>query len=260
MADAGAADAVTVDAFFRGGFHLVQPAGRGHRAGLDALLVAAAVPDGFAGHAVDLGAGAGAAGLAVAARCPAARVTLVDNAPQMLACAERSLALPQNAHLRARAGVLAADVALAGAARAAAGLADNSFDFAIMNPPFNAACDRATPDALRRAAHVMPDGLLERWLRTAAAVLRPRGGLAAIARPQALGALIAACAGRFGDLAVVPVHPRADAAAIRVVLRARKGARGALQLAPPLVLHAEGRALSPAAEAIVNGRAPLFAG
>ena len=56
----------------------------GHRAGMDAMMLAAAVPSGFAGRLADFGAGAGAAGLAVASRCPAAEVVLVENAPEML--------------------------------------------------------------------------------------------------------------------------------------------------------------------------------
>ncbi|TIT19251.1 MAG: methyltransferase, partial [Mesorhizobium sp.] len=82
--------------------------------------------------------------------------------------------------------VLTADVMLTGKARGEAGLADNSFDFVIMNPPFNAAEDRATPDQLRKQAHVMEDGLFESWIRSAAAVAKPRGGLAVIARPEQL--------------------------------------------------------------------------
>jgi len=135
MADA------TIDAFHRGAFFLAQPAGRGHRAGLDAMILAGAVPTGFAGNLADLGAGAGAAGLAVAARCPDARVVLVERDAEMAAYARRSLALPQNAAFRGRAGVLVADVTLSGEARAAAGLCDRAFDFAIMNPPFNAPAD-----------------------------------------------------------------------------------------------------------------------
>ena len=46
----------TVDAFHRGAFLLAQPAGRGHRAGLDAMILAAAVPSGFTGRLADLGA------------------------------------------------------------------------------------------------------------------------------------------------------------------------------------------------------------
>ena len=133
----------TIDAFHRGAFFLVQPAGRGHRAGLDAMVLAAAVPSGFAGRLADLGAGAGAAGLAVAARCADANITLVERDPEMLGYARRTLALPQNAALRGRAEILDADVTLSGEARAAAGLEDSAFDYAIMNPPFNTAADRA---------------------------------------------------------------------------------------------------------------------
>ena len=51
----------TIDAFHRGNFWLVQPRGKGHRAGMDAMMLAAAVPSHFAGRLADFGAGAGAA-------------------------------------------------------------------------------------------------------------------------------------------------------------------------------------------------------
>lgn len=248
----------TCDAFHRGSFWLVQPRDAGHRAGMDALMLAAAVPSDFRGHLLDFGAGAGAAGLAVASRCPEAKVTLVEQSPEMAAFAARTLAHEGNAALNPRVSLLEADVTLAGKARAAAGLADNACDFVIMNPPFNTARDRATPDQLRKQAHVMEDGLFESWLRSAAAVVRPRGGLALIARPQSLGPILAAIAGRFGSAEIVPIHPRTDAAAIRIVVRARRAARGALTLCPPLVLHDHGHKLSPRADAISNGQESLF--
>lgn len=253
------AEAATIDAFHRGGFYLVQPQGRGHRSGVDAMLLAAAVPGSFAGRLADLGAGAGAAGLAVAARCREAHVVLVERAPEMAAFAERSLALAENAALARRAGVLIADVGLGGRARAAAGLADGSFDFVIMNPPFNQSRDRPTPDVLKQAAHVMPAGGLDAWLRTAAAIAKPRAGLALIARPAQLAEILAGLAGRFGSAAIMPILPHADRAAIRLVVRAIRGARGALTLLPPLALHERGGNLFTArAEAINNGRAALF--
>ncbi len=249
----------TFDAFHRGGFFLAQPARGGHRAGMDALALAAAVPSGFAGRLADLGAGAGAAGFAVASRCPVASIVLVENSPVMAGYARQSLDLPESARLRGRVSVLEADIALTGKARTAAGLADNSFDFAIMNPPFNAEIDRATPDDLKRQAHVMEDGLFEAWLRTAAAIVRPRGGLAVIARPASLAPILAALAGRFGSAQIVPVHARADAPAIRIVLRATRGARGELSLMPPLILHeGSGGGFSGRAEAINAGQASLF--
>jgi len=249
----------TVDAFHRGDFFLVQPRGRGHRAGMDAMMLAAAVPSSFSGRLADFGAGAGAAGLAVASRCKQARVVLVELSPDMTEYAQLTLAHADNAHLAQRASIIEADVTLTGKRRQAAGLADAAFDFVIMNPPFNAGVDRPTPDPLKREAHVMiGDGSFEGWLRTAAAVVRPGGGMAIIARPDSLAAILAALKGRFGGAAILPIHPRAETPAIRVVLRAVRGSRAGLALYPPLVLHAEGDRFSVRADAINNGLASLF--
>jgi tRNA1(Val) A37 N6-methylase TrmN6 len=177
----------------------------------------------------------------------------------MVTFAERTLALEENAHLRPRVGIVAADVTLTGERRVAAGLADSSFDFVIMNPPFNPASHRMTPDTLRQQAHVMGDELFERWLRSAAAVLRPGGRLALIARPESLPAILPALPGRFGSAEVAPVQPRVDTSAIRVILRAVRGSRAALALRPALVLHDDGDDLfSARADAINNGRNSLF--
>ncbi len=51
-----------------------------------------ALPPGFSGHAVDLGGGAGLVSRRILARHPAARVTLIDPAPEMIALAEREAA------------------------------------------------------------------------------------------------------------------------------------------------------------------------
>lgn len=249
----------SVDAFHRGRFVVVQPVGRGHRSGVDAMLVAAAVPSNFSGRLADFGAGAGAAGLAVAVRCPFAEVTLVERDPEMAAFAHRSIAHEANAGLLPRLSLIEADVALAGQSRVDSGLCDRSFNHVIMNPPFNLAHDRASPDRLKSDAHVMPDGLCEDWLRSAAAVLKPGGGVSVIARPALMNDLLSACKGRFGGIRIVPVLPRPDEAAIRVVLTGIGGSRAQLSLEPPLVLHGKtGNAFSARANSIINGEAGLF--
>jgi tRNA1(Val) A37 N6-methylase TrmN6 len=249
----------TIDAFGRGAFHLVQPSDKGHRAGTDALMLAAAVPSGFSGIVADLGAGVGAAGLALLARCPQAKALLVERSPEMVEWAQRTLALEANAALANRATLLQADVTLTGAARRAAGLADNSVDFAILNPPFNALPDRSSPDGLRAEAHVMTPDLFEAWLRTAAAIARPKGGVAVIARPQSLPDILAAFTGRFGRAEIIPVLPRPDKAAVRIIVRGELGSRAALSLLPPLVVHTPtGNGFSERADAINNGRTSLF--
>lgn len=255
------AAATTVDAFHRGRFVLVQPARGAHRAGMDAMVLAAALPDAFAGVAYDFGAGAGAVGLALTARCPGANAVLVESEPDMVRCAQATLGHAANAALAGRVRVLQADVALAGHARCAAGLDDRSADAVLMNPPFNDARDRAAASALRVRAHVMAPDMEERWLRSAAAVLKPGGIVALIARPASLASLLAALAGRFGDIELMALHPTPGQAAIRIVLRARRGRRGALSILPPLTLHeADGTAFTRQADAVINGRRPLFEG
>ena len=107
----------------------------------------------------DLGAGAGAAGFAVASRLPDAEVVLVERSPDMAEFARKSLALAENAPFSSRIAVLETDVTLTGRARFAAGLGDYSFHHVIMNPPFNDASDRRTPDILKAEAHAMTENL-----------------------------------------------------------------------------------------------------
>ncbi len=253
------ARAQTIDAFHRGRFHLVQPAMGCHRAGLDAMLLAAAVPSAFSGRMADLGAGVGAAGLAVLSRCATATALLVERDPAMAEFAGRTLAHNGNQALAARAELLLADVSLRGDARHAVGLENRSCDFVIMNPPFNEAVDRASPDPMRAAAHVMEPDLFESWIRTAAAILRPRGGLAIIARPNSLADILKALEGRFGRAELKPIHPRRDKPAIRLVVRAWRGRRGPLNIVPPLTLHdKQGHDFTAAADAAINGRTSLF--
>lgn len=250
---------LTEDAFHRGQFVLVQPDKGGHRAGMDALVLAASLPTGFAGMAVDFGAGAGAIGFAVAARCPLAQVTLVELAPEMAACARLSLEHPANRDLADRITIVEADVTALPGMRKQEGKAAQFADFILMNPPYNDPRGRASPDPLRRQAHVKSAGLIDAWLRAAAGVARPKAGVAIIARPAETGEILAALDGRFGAAEIIAIHARADAPAIRVVVRARYGSRAATYILAPLVLHdGDGGAFTARAEAINAGEASLF--
>ena len=87
----------SIDSFHRGRFHVVQPLGQGHRSGMDAMLLASLIADERPIRVVDLGAGAGAAGMAVASRLENATVILVERSPTMAEFARQSLILPENA-------------------------------------------------------------------------------------------------------------------------------------------------------------------
>ena len=162
--------AVRTDAFLGGRLHLRQPV-RGHRAGTDALLLAAAGPQGFAGRAADLGAGIGVVGLAFALRERGCRMSLVEVEPGLCRLAA------ENARangLAERVEVIEADVLASGKGRREAGLAADAFDLVLTNPPFDdAGRGRPSPDPARRLAHLSAAGDLEAWFGTAAVLLRP---------------------------------------------------------------------------------------
>jgi len=139
---------------------------------------------------------------------------------------------------------------------ATAGLAPGAVDRVLMNPPFHdAQRQNVSPDPLRRLAHAGNPGLLARWVDTAAKLLKPRGVLTLIWRADGLDVVLDALRPSFGDVAVLPVHPRGDAPAIRVLVRAVE-AGGSLRINyPALVLNDEqGKPTAEAEAALRSGK------
>ena len=250
--------AVTRDQFLGGRLAALQPARGHHRAGLDAILLAALFSQAARGAAVDLGAGVGTAGFALAARAPAAAVTLAEREQDLVALAREALTDPANRLFAARIHIVAVDL-LDGAARRAAGLEPGSFDHALMNPPYYAGGSvRASPKDARARAHVLDESGLDGWFRAAAALVAPGGSLAAILPASRLGDLIDGAGGRFGALAILPVAARPHEAAIRLLCRGIKGSRAPTSLLPPLVLHeASGHGFAPPVHALLAEGASL---
>jgi len=236
-----------------GGRLVLRQPRRGHRLGHDAILLAAATGAKAGEHAVDFGAGVGAAGLALAARVPGLAVTLVEIDPALSALAEENI---RRNRLAARVRAVALDVTAGARAFAAAGLVPGSAARVLMNPPFNhPAASQASPDPARRRAHVSAG--IAPWLRSAARLLGAGGTLTLIWRADGLADLLAALARGFGAVTVAPVHPRPDAPAVRVLVRAVKGSRAPLALLPGLMLAgADGRP-SGEAEAVLRHGAAL---
>jgi tRNA1(Val) A37 N6-methylase TrmN6 len=243
---------VSEDAVLGGRLILRQPR-KGHRVGHDAILLAAACSAQPRQRLIELGAGVGAAGLAVARRVDGLAVTLVEIDPALVALA-RDNAQRNGVAERARAVCL--DVAAPAEAFGAAGLPAAAADQVLMNPPFNAAYNPSL-DRGRRLAHVAAHDTLARWIETAARLLRPAGVVTLIWRADGLAAVLDTLAGKFGAVTVLPVHPKPDAPAIRVIVRAVKASRAALVLLPGLILaDANGRP-TPEAEAVLRDGAPL---
>jgi tRNA1(Val) A37 N6-methylase TrmN6 len=245
----GPTDSITDDAFLGGRLRLLQPR-RGHRVGHDAALLAAACPAAPGETVVDLGAGVGAVGLAIAARV-AVNVLLVESEPALVALARENV---RRNGLDGRVAVVEADVTAPPQTRRTAGLGPETADHVVSNPPFYAPGVSRVPDA-KRKAHVADPGTFEAWMRSAVSILRHGGRLTLIHRPEALPRLFDAVDGRLGDLRLLGIHAAPGRAALRILLQGTRGRRGGLRLLPGLVLTDPAGRNTAATEAVLRGEA-----
>ncbi len=239
---------VTHDAFLGGRLTIAQPAG-GFRAGLDSVLLGAAVAHGE-GALLDLGAGVGTAALVALSDHPALHATLVESDSAAAALATANLAANG---FGARADVLALDLTAGGRARAAAGLHSDHYVSVIANPPF---FEAGTPPSPRRAAarHMSAEAV-DLWVKTAATHAAPGGEIVFIHVAGRLSALLQSFETRFGAVTILPLVPREGEAAHRILIRGIKGSRAPLTLLASRAVHsASGRTFRPEFDAIFRGR------
>jgi tRNA1(Val) A37 N6-methylase TrmN6 len=242
----------TEDAFLGGRLRLRQPKS-GHRAGHDAMLLAAATAARPGDRVVDFGAGVGAAGLALATRVPGIEIILVEIDEKLAELARGNAA--SNA---IKAKVIAMDIASSADVFAAAGLAPDSVDVVLMNPPFNdSRRHRSSPDKSREIAHVADATTLDDWVHAARRILKSGGVLTLIWRADALAEILSALDRGFGSLAMLPVHGDSAKPAIRVLIRAIKGGRAPTQICAGVMLNDESGVPNKQVQEILAGRGVL---
>lgn len=238
----------TEDRLLGGRVVLRQPA-RGYRAAIDPVLLAAAVPARPGERVLELGCGAGAAALALAARLPQVRVTGLERDHEIARLCAANIAAND---MSGRVSVLEGDLLAPPGEIAAAG-----FDHAMANPPYlEPARADLSPDPGRRAADAEGAAALGDWIAAALAAVRRKGWVTLVHRADRLDEIVAGFAGKAGAVTILPLWPKAGEPAKRVIVRARKGVRSPSVLRPGLVLHENGR-YTAAAEAVLRDAAPL---
>ena len=245
-----AENALSDDAFLGGRLRVLQPE-KGFRAGIDSVILAAAVPARAGERVLEGGAGPGVAALCLLARVPEARLVGVEASPEMAALAMRNAARNQ---LAEKMRVIAADITRIGKKDDPARLQPGSFHHAFANPPYHPAnAAMPSPHAGKAAAHVRPPSALAEWVRALARMVRPRGTVTIIQPAEALPELLAAFTGaHLGDIRIAPLWPRAGAPAGRVLVRGARGRKGPARLLPGLVLHEPRGGFTQGAERILR--------
>ena len=199
---------------------------------------------------LDVGCGAGAAALCLAARLPQCRVVGVDLQRDLVRLAGDNAALNGMAE---RVSAVVADLL-----RPPPRLSPGSFDHVMANPPYIEQ-GRGTPaaDLAKAMATIEGEARLADWVRFALAMVKGRGTVTFVHRADRIDALLGQLAGRAGDITVFPLWPAAGRPASRILVRATKQVGAPARLLPGLILHeADGR-FSDAAEAVLRGGAAL---
>ena len=243
----------TDDAFLGGALHILQPR-KGFRAGIDSVMLAAAIPAQAGERAFEAGCGPGVAALCLLWRVKGAQLVGVECNAEYAALARRNAR--RNA-LDDRATFITGDALRAGKANGPAELAKaaGTFHHAFANPPFHeATAAMPSPDPGKAAAHVHDEAAnLTDWLRALARMVRPKGTVTLIQPAAALPALLGAMQqAHLGDIRIAPLWPRTGRPASRVIVQARRDVKTPARLLPGLVLHNDGNAFTEEAENILR--------
>ena len=224
------------ETFLDGRVRVTQPE-TGFRSGLDAVMLAAAVPAKPGESVLELGAGAGTASLCLAARVKGIAITGVEIEPGLVELAQ-SNALANGFDCR----FVAADIF-----RLPPELKQD-FDQVFCNPQFHGE-GQVSPDAGRTLA-LSDGGKLSDWLKLGLQRTVSDGFFTAILRADRLAEALAALP--LEGVSVLPLWPRLGEPAKRAILQVRKGSRAPFALLPGLVLHREDGSWTPQAEAVLR--------
>lgn len=232
----------TEDAFLGGQLVLSQPK-KGYRVGLDAVLLAAAVP-GRGGLALDMGCGVGAVVLGAAVREPGWRFVGLEADPEAISLARQNTS--RNG-LHERVSIEAGDALDLPADW------QNRFDLVVSNPPYFEPGQISAPSEGRAAAWLNRGGL-KAWLNAMIFACRPKGRVTLIHRAHELARILAVLDRQAGEISVLPLHPHSGEPASRVIVTCRKGLRpGPLSLLAGRLLH-EGEGPTDWLDAVSRGQ------
>ncbi|MGF1457319.1 MAG: tRNA1(Val) (adenine(37)-N6)-methyltransferase [Alphaproteobacteria bacterium] len=242
--------ATTLDDFLGGRLRLRQPAG-GFRAGLDSVILAAAVEARPGDLLFEPGMGVGVASLCAAHRLPGTRIIGAEM--------DRGAAALARVNIRANGMSGRVEVVEADVGALPTPLAEASFDHVFLNPPFQPdGSGTRPPDASRARAHMEQGGELETWLGIALARVKDKGRVTLVHRADRLERILGILDGALGEIVLHPLWPMTGRPAKRVLITGRRGVRGGLTLSPGLVLHRADGQPSPRLDAIARHGAPFI--
>ncbi len=233
-----------------GGKVIIHQKNAGYRSSIDAVFLAAAVPDVGEGRVLDVGCGVGTAALCYAARARTAQVTGLEIQAELVELSERNI---KENHVSERMRVISGDLL-----DPPAELEPASYNEVMANPPYlQAGYVTTPPNEIKTVSTIEGAADLACWVKFCLKMVVPSGGVTFIHRADRLDELLALLTVETGNIVVFPLWPSAQSEAKRVIVRARRGTKAPMRLTAGMVIHGEGQKFSFEAENVLRNAVSL---
>lgn len=132
-------------------------------------------------------------------------------------------------------------------------LEPNSYHHVISNPPYyDKGSVTTSPYQTKALAHGKALDDLKFWIERSVRMLKPKGHITLVHRADRLDDILTALNNKCGSIIVYPLYSKQSHDANRVIIRARKGAKGLLSLKSGLIVHKSNGEYSDQAEKILR--------
>ncbi|MCT4574803.1 MAG: methyltransferase [Alphaproteobacteria bacterium] len=214
----------TVDAFLGGKIQITQPE-KGFRAGSDAVLLAAVAPK-CSGRVLDVGCGVGTASLCFKFHNSKANVMAIDIQDNLIELAKENFELNNFKNIEVKKVDVNKDKP-----------DYQSFNSVITNPPFfKHGHGIKSPNSIKQTANT-GEISLKKWVDFCFLSLKDKGDFTIIFVADRLSELMFYMEGKFGDINIIPLYPKINCDAKRVIITAKKNTKGVTKMRAGIILH-----------------------
>jgi tRNA1(Val) A37 N6-methylase TrmN6 len=223
---------------------LLQP-GDGFRTSMDAVMLAAACPAKGGDCVLDMGCGVGTAAFCLLERVKESTVTCVDIQQEVIDIASENAKINGR---EAQCSFICSDIRDFNVESP-----DQRFNHIICNPPYmEAGAHLSSPLNGLAIARGHKDMELVDWVKSALRLLKSGGSLTMIHRADVTDRIILAMGKSFGSVEIIPLWPKKDRPAKRVIIRAVKDRKSPASIHSGIIMHKENGDYTDAAESILR--------
>lgn len=226
----------TDDSILNGKILLRQPK-KGYRVAIDPIILASFIEPKDNQEILDVGCGVGAISLILKRKNRSAKITAIDIDENMC----------ELCRYNSEKNSLELSVKNIGIGNMPK---ENLYDFVITNPPFFSK-ESSRVSATKELANFETMELAD-WISLCLNLLKNKGIFSIIHDTSRIGDILAAIKGRAGSAEIIPIFPKENKEAVRVVVKCVKGSFSKTKMHRGIVMHSEDGKYSEVAKKILD--------